>query len=495
MKINPNLINEWPKLAWVAAIAHDSDAIVVNHGAMVETSENWVVEGVWAGNFEKGNFDKTDLIFGSGVRIRDGKAVFVTSGTCTDRVWYCSSNSHSFVANSLPAILAASGLSLNTERHYFRDIRTICNGINTYKKRIPVTEGEVYVHYYHNLVYEDNGLKEKEKPDPAPHFDQFETYYLYLKNSAEKLASNMTHADRKNRVEPFTTVSSGYDSCASAVVAMFAGANQAATIRQSASFWRGSDSGEEVAKYLGIKAVPYDIKADYYPHEYAVWAVSGRASILNWAQFDFPKPLCAIFTGCRGDAVWDRNTNIHNPFKVPSVSDMGICEWRLIAGVFHVVVPFWGIRHVAELQNISQSLEMKSWSLGGNYDRPIARRIVEQAGVPRNKFGVLKKNSSSEEYFTWPYSSDAEKNFRTFLKERNIFCPPKWMIPVYRKIIQWDRLFFLNVTSRFKLPDLALRIRLRLRANRLLFHWAVYSLKKIYLKGLSDSPFANKGND
>ena len=164
---------------------------------------------------------------------------------------------------------------------------------------------------------------------------------------------------------------------------------------------------------------------------------------------------------------------------------MGIAEWRLIAGVFHVVVPFWGLRHVNEVREISRSNEMQPWSVGGAYDRPIARRLVEESGVPRGAFAVLKKNSSSEEYFTWPYSPEARASLEKFLREQEIFVPPRWLVPILRTTIHFDRLFFLNVTSRYKLPDIGLRVKLRIRGSWLLFHWGNESLKRTYLAGLS----------
>lgn len=37
---------------------------------------------------------------------------------------------------------------------------------------------------------------------------------------------------------------------------------------------------------------------------------------------------------------------------------------------------------------------MKPYSIKGNYNRPIARRIVESAGVPRGMF-AMKKNATN----------------------------------------------------------------------------------------------------
>jgi hypothetical protein len=34
---------------------------------------------------------------------------------------------------------------------------------------------------------------------------------------------------------------------------------------------------------------------------------------------------------------------------------------------------------------------MRGWDVGGDYSRPIPRRIVESAGVPREAFGVSKR--------------------------------------------------------------------------------------------------------
>lgn len=39
---------------------------------------------------------------------------------------------------------------------------------------------------------------------------------------------------------------------------------------------------------------------------------------------------------------------------------------------------------------MSMSAEMTPWSVGGHYDRPIARRIIEEAGVERGQFANRK---------------------------------------------------------------------------------------------------------
>ena len=115
MRLMPKSLPQWPKLAWLAVFQDGSRTIPVYHGPMVEVSEEWVAEAVWAGTFGSGDFDQTDLVFGSGVRCRGGKVVFVTAGTGADRLWYCCHKRNWHVSNSLPALLASTGLSLRDD--------------------------------------------------------------------------------------------------------------------------------------------------------------------------------------------------------------------------------------------------------------------------------------------------------------------------------------------------------------------------------------------
>lgn len=158
-----------------------------------------------------------------------------------------------------------------------------------------------------------------------------------------------------------------------------------------------------------------------------------------------------------------------------------MAEFRLIKGVFHCPVPFWGITRVGDLRRISISKEMAPWSLGGNYDRPIARRIIEDAGVPRGNL-PSKKNTALSSYFLWPYSPDAVRSFRQFLTARKLAAPPSWMV----RIIQWvstvDLLIYLNITGKYGLVkgDFGIRRLFAIKGNNMLFQWGNSELKKRY---------------
>lgn len=81
-------VADWPKLAWVAEWRADEEKLIVRHGGCAELSNEWIVEGVWDEPFENGDFDKTDIFFGSGIRYRAGKYIFVPSASMFDRILY-----------------------------------------------------------------------------------------------------------------------------------------------------------------------------------------------------------------------------------------------------------------------------------------------------------------------------------------------------------------------------------------------------------------------
>jgi hypothetical protein len=486
MKLAHKLVTGWPKLAWVSKLKQKSDVTTIYHGSSVEVNEHWCVEAVWAGDYKNGEFDQTDLIFGSGVRCRDKGVVFVSSGSTMDRLWYYSIGEFYFVANSLPALMAVSGTSfLKDHSHYVRDINTIVKGLSGYTKQIPCKEGKLRLVYFDNLFWDGVGLTEIVKPDTAPHFDRFETYAAYLMDTASLLAKNMNDPARSHTITPMVTVSEGYDSSMAAVIAQKAGCRQSVTIGRSTSLWRGSDSGEEVAEYLGMECKVCDRTARRYLREESIWAVAGRASILNWTLFDYPESLCFLFTGPYGDNMWSRNQwEFNDPLQWTLPSNGGIGEFRLFKGIFHCPVPFWGMRHLQEIWDITASKEMEPWSIPGGYDRPVPRRIVEEAGVPRHAFGLRKKNTSHDEPMLWPYTPEAADSFRRFLTDRGVLSSGPLGVWMQRKSASLVHLIESNLPRSFSVKARKQRKQSMDETANLLFQWANIELSKTYIECL-----------
>lgn len=488
MKLVPRCVSAWPKLAWVASFDGQFDEMLVLHGPMVETSKNWIVEAVWTGEFEAGNFDQTDLVFGTGIRDRGSHIEFVSSGTTFDQLWHTTHRERTYVANSLPALMAVAGIRLREDYpHYRRDLHSVKRGLQGRVKTIPTDAGDVTSVYFNNLRLKGGELTEISKPDSAPAFDSYATYHAYLFETATALQQNLQSPLRHHRVTSLCTVSSGYDSSATAVVAREAGCTETVTIRDSTSFWRGSDSGERVAKMLGLGCREYPRMAVEYPLEEAVWAGSIWAGILNWTLFDYPSPLSLFFTGCHGEKMWDRVDHDHpDPFARRHISSLGFCEFRLFRGSWQCPVPFWAVRHAKELKRITVSDEMKPWWFGADYDKPIARRLLEEAGVPRSLFGRTNKNSVLPDPFPWPRSPGAQASYRQFLRDQGIPSPARTKAEFIRKTAIAETILQQNV---FRKLGLKKRFRpwLKIGSSTHLYCWAHGQLQKQYAFALDDA--------
>jgi hypothetical protein len=110
-------------------------------------------------------------------------------------------------------------------------------------------------------------------------------------------------------------------------------------------------------------------------------------------------PGRVLLTGYHGDKAWQKEGGkyLTDTIVRGDSSGLSLTEYRLSAGFIHCPVPFWGVRQMRELHALSNAAEMKRWDIAGtfkDYSRPICRRIVEQAGVPRELFGQHKRAGS-----------------------------------------------------------------------------------------------------
>lgn len=482
IKLAPTLLSQWPKLAWVATMALDRYDLQVYHGPHVETGEDWLVEAVWNGDFEAGDFDLTELVFGTGIRIRDNHVVFVSAGTMMDRLYSCQLDQQWFVGNSLPAVLACSGMSLDDEYPgYSDDIRTQMSGLNNYKRTLPTVTGEIQLTYYRNIQYNGENLVEIDKPNTTPSFTSYGKYCEFLVATAKSLQRNLESSFRAFSVQPLTTVSKGYDSCAVAAIVSEAGVQHSVTIENASSLLPRTDSGAEIAEHLGLSCQAYRHSPDNYRHEVKIWAAAGDPAGLNLTIFNYPKQLCVFFTGYRGDSLWQRERQDRSqPFRARSLDGLSMTEFRLHEGVFHCPVPFWGSLNAEEIQAIGFSEEMSPWTLGSTYDRPIPRRILENAGVPRQSFGIRKGATFAPRAFFWPFGGKEMASFRGYLQQRGICAPKRWVIWLLRRLAHIDQLISVNLSHFLGRRIRGLRPYIDLRGQKLLFQWANHTLKQRY---------------
>jgi hypothetical protein len=430
-----NLIHQWPPLAWAAYCSSTDLSIQVFHGSGVETNTDFFCEAVWDGDFEAANFDTTDLVFGSGCRLRNDKALFVSSGSTVDRLHTLTIEKDVWISNSLACILTVSNAELDlVNNDYDRQLGTIVKGIDACEKEIKLLEGTVRLIYFNNVEWDGSTCKEIVKPNTERDFGSFEKYRTFLASSLKRIKVNMSHTARKFPYTMLGTLSSGYDSSTISVMASEEGLNEVISFASA----RGGDcdDGHEVAAHLGIRSTVFS--RDQWRSENLTEA-SFIASDAKGEDVYFSaagKLLSGhvLLTGFHGDKVWGKETHKLNASIVRGDrSGLSLTEYRLQAGFIHLPVPFMGVRQIREINAISKSPEMSRWDVAGQYSRPICRRIVEEAGIKRTLFGMKKKAASVlHGSGTDKLTAAVRKNILQWLKQHESLWSGKGYMPPSR---------------------------------------------------------------
>ena len=191
-KLSPIEEKEWPPLGWIAELI-DGDSIVrVRHGSEVEVQACWMCEAIWAGDFNTGDFDRTDLVFGSGIRVRDGEVIFVSSAATIDRLQFLRLPDRTLVSNSLACLLAVGEVAVDPELTEYRELfKSIVSGVDNYTRQLPTVSGHAELVYFRNLSWDGAHLAQRAKPSLVRDFGSFGKYYEFLAESLAAIAENM----------------------------------------------------------------------------------------------------------------------------------------------------------------------------------------------------------------------------------------------------------------------------------------------------------------
>ena len=84
---------------------------------------------------------------------------------------------------------------------------------------------------------------------------------------------------------------------------------------------------------------------------------------------------------------------------LPTLTAASQVELRLRVGFLNLAPYFVSWQHLDAIQRLSGLPEMTPYRVGGAYDRPLPRRIVEEAGVPREAFGQVKRMGATQNVF------------------------------------------------------------------------------------------------
>lgn len=469
--------------------------MTVWHGPWVERKEAFFVEGSWDGPFEDGEFDTTCLLMGSGGRALKNEVRFAVAGHTLERLFTLRLGKCLFVSNSLAFLLERAGTGLDIRyRHYRDDLLAVKGGLDFSEGSIPTRGGSaVRLHHYCTLVVDSSLAVRIRDKDAPPSFRDFAGYHQYLVRGIREHARNACSTARRYRYEMLSCVSSGYDSAAVAALAAEAGCSHAVTYSHG---WRlhgkqgiDKDSGEETGRFLGleVKVQKERIRRRNHERTWPEFSACGDDQDLKLTIFDEELQGKLFFTGYNGDNVWDVHVRpdsrlIRHP---PSVGS-SIGEFRLRVGFIHVPVPFFAAVRQPEILAISKAEEMQPWSIGGDYDRPIPRRILELKGVPRDLFGMVKKGSIAKV----PVAGDLKAYMRRHrgvadMLERAAFVPVRAAVVMGYFADETAAVLFArrrNPIWKQWRNDLSLRAR-----DRFLVQWGVEVLQERYRRAFETS--------
>lgn len=437
MKIFYTKNDQLPPLAWYACVKNDTVNVIC--GSFVECFDDCFFEGAWSGNFNQVDFLNADWFCGTGAHITNDSIVFSTPSHVTYGIYVNSLDEGYCVSNSIYFLMAMRNFRYDTKYiGYEVDFNTILDGINSYKNYIHVLnekneKTDIKIEYFKNITITNNGNYISINKQPVKPFESFDDYYHRLSNDIIQMTQNAADVKRQHQYGMVTTISQGYDAPCCAAIAKLAGCDTAVTFSPQGKY--KDDCGTDIAKALKYNSIievdanEYIKRKDIVEAEYICSGELG--ALISFSSFDKFVAGNILFTGERGDSIWGKNsTNHNNEFAFISIlSHLGNAERRLWLNCICVPMPLYGASQWDSIFNISNSKQMASWSLGNNYDRPIARRIVEESGVPREMFGMTKHGAGFVYKFDWlsriceKMSPKAAESFSNYVAKNKIFRP------------------------------------------------------------------------
>src|SRR5262245_42725942 len=438
-EISYRKIANLPKLAWLASLDLDSNRLMVIHGSAVECHDHWMVEGVWDGEFSLGDFHRSENFFGSGLRIVGDTIYFVPSSALVDRLVYCTHRRNLIVSNSLILLLAFTGARLDPSHDYDKELKTILKGVKEYQKKFVVEHPEIesFFQVYHENIVVKDGEVTFELRTRVREIGSFEEYHNLLTDALFRIKSNYESRLRRTGVSAFTTLSSGYDSPAVSTLVRDLGVSTAFSSSKAYDIDRirgwvtghGIDDGKPMADALGLTIIHLDPARSSVSEDelYFLAASSPRVLAIFHSMAKYIEKNCesaVVFTGFHGGTLW--NVNLREEFRNDQImrdlhAGFSLSEVRLKSGFINVAVPFMYARSVQSIVRISLSPEMQPWRQHNTYDGPIARRIVESAGVKRALFGQVKKHVA--ERYSYPRNRSLRREFFKFLRQEHGLSP------------------------------------------------------------------------
>ncbi|MEE4109445.1 MAG: hypothetical protein V2I24_08860 [Halieaceae bacterium] len=483
--------DQLPRLAWIASIPKTPGAVRVLHGVAVEQQARGIVEGCWDGDFSAGAFAEHVNFFGSGLTVEPDRVTAASSRSLTDRIVWCEGASAYLCSNSLPLLLSFAHARLRRDVDYAPILGSCLKGIRDYTSDLPL-QGEVSdckQVFGHNVVFEGPSVRRSYRQAGAVNLSDFGAYRDALHDRIDRLVANCRDTARSTPVSIDTTLSTGYDSAAVTALLRDYGLNRVFTTRPDETA-PDLEDGASLALSLGLDPFLLERKTPSPDTELfsLAGAIDGRESIFTTALEHMieDEGIAAVFTGYHGDKLWDIATppESWSPDIIRGdTSGLNLCESRLRSGFFNIGVPFIFADRIEDLVRLAQSPEMQAWSVAGDYDRPIPRRIAEAAGLERDSFGQKKKVVLS--YEALPLNAQLREEFTRY------FTGALGRLKFYANVFSGDFDYAVKlISAKLRLPVALPPVRKRLKAGLFanqIYIFAVNTIAERYDGALADA--------
>jgi hypothetical protein len=418
MKFTFEEIPSLPNLAWCIEAKRERAFITVRHGSGVDCNTDFFYEGCWNGNLSATGLLDAYVCAASGAVIKDGTLFIVSPSNTMARIYAISSEHEIWISNSMAFVVAASGQAMASDYLFYQeDISSIIEGLDKAIKNIPLQDGAQINLYSHcNILLSEEFQLIATGKKPCPVFSSFDEYRSFLSNSLKSVLENASSTKRSFQFKPLVSISRGYDSVTCATLAKQAGCQDAFSVFDPESAEPDADNGAGLAKHLGLNVI--EVARNAYKelqNEYEFFCLGTGGEDVFFAPLEHNLHGRVFISGFHGDKVWEKNiTKTSDQIVRGDPSGADLEEFRLRVGFIHLPIPFFGCRAHAAIVAISNSAEMSPWSLGGDYDRPICRRIAEEAGLTRSDFGQKKRvmsRSFPDKGLGWYFGKESLQEF------------------------------------------------------------------------------------
>jgi hypothetical protein len=363
-------------------------------GASVRRFESGVFEGTWVGEPGPAGILGSTTTFGSGVFV-DGVALrLVPPSHMLEAIYVSRRGADLFAANSFAALLRLAQLELQPGLDYPEVFARSGDGV--FQVEIPTRTVPVAMVLYEGMrIGADGAMSSVPKRREAP-FTSYEQYRERLLAALRSAAANAPG------FELVATISSGYDSASMATLAREVACHRAVTLshgKPGRGIGGTSDSGEFVGRSLGMEVKEYDrlsykARDDLPEAEFLATGMSAEDVVFSAMGNDLRGAL--VVSGFMGDGMWWLNLPHRPLFWRFEQAGTSLGEFRLRNGFIHVPLPWFGASQMESVHRVGRSEEMEPWFLGTKNDRPIPRRMLEEAGIPRGKFADTKRQTSAQ---------------------------------------------------------------------------------------------------